>query len=973
MLTRMARSIAFCWLFAFAAAVPAAAQITIDIVRPSAGSVPLSPLDILVHITSAPEITSVQAAIGTRTTTLTRLLGDAWQGSMSLEGLPLGQTQLVVTATNAAAQTGQATRSFHHDRPFFVVTAPTGNVFATPDVRVTARCPDAPQCLIRVSVQYENTPISFPLAAGIGSIDTIVTPPDGVGTLWITANGQYEVARPIVVQSKPNYHAVASYPGRILDITADRALIVDETVVPRIVRLVDRTTNTSQVVWMGRGLNTYVLDVVRSGHLTPSGALIASVESEFGNAGKEFLHEWRDGTVTQLAQLGSVLVNGPFAVYRAAISGEKTQRNLITGVNTVVAIDNAAGVEAMTPDGRIFYSQMMGDATRQIFRWDAGPPPVTTQLTFNAPASSQSTRTDGVNMLYLKVPGPLPPAAALILRTGDGTETVLVEKNPGLSFRIANGWAAFVKGVSGFPVQVPQEVWRCAPDGTQQQLFAALTTVEIEALSDDGEVIFFTSDSTGKTRYLAGPSGTIVNLGEPTGRPIQLDGEWYVAAGNQLLSIGEVGGPARSILSEGATGTFFTTDVAILNPHNSAVPVTIRYLRENASALQQTRTLPAMSRTTIHTDDIPGLEATSVSTVVEAPASSPVVVERLMTWDATGYGGHLGTAVDRAHPRWLFAEGAQGFFSTFFLLANSGADEASVTVTFLVEQGSPVTYTTKVAPGTRKTVFAGDVAGLVNTSFATVIESNVPIVAERAMYFGDSPFWLGGHGSAGVPEPANRWFHAEGATGPLFDTFILLANPHPVDVPVTVSYTTDAGLVFERPHTLRASSRLTINIEDEAPELANVSVSTRVTSTTYPIVSERAMYWGTTGSGWREAHNSFGVTESGLKWGLAEGRAGGPRGYQTYVLVSNSSFLTAELRATFVKEDGTTVVRTFSVPGNIRRSISTSDIPELANANFSTIVESTNGIPFNVESAIYWNANGVIWEGGGNTVGTRLQ
>ena len=112
---------------------------------------------------------------------------------------------------------------------------------------------------------------------------------------------------------------------------------------------------------------------------------------------------------------------------------------------------------------------------------------------------------------------------------------------------------------------------------------------------------------------------------------------------------------------------------------------------------------------------------------------------------------------------------------------------------------------------------------------------------------------------------------------------------------------------------------------------------------------------------------------TGETWGLAEGRSGGPRDYQTYVLVSNSSTLPLDLRATFVKEDGTTVVRNYSVPRESRHNIPTGDIPELANSNFSTIVESTNGTPFNVESAIYWNANGIIWEGGGNTVGTRLQ
>ncbi len=182
-------------------------------------------------------------------------------------------------------------------------------------------------------------------------------------------------------------------------------------------------------------------------------------------------------------------------------------------------------------------------------------------------------------------------------------------------------------------------------------------------------------------------------------------------------------------------------------------------------------------------------------------------------------------------------------------------------------------------------------------------------------------------------------------------------------------------MVIVRTKVIPASSRLTINIEDEAStEIRNAAVSTMVETVNDPIVAERAMYWGTTGSGWREAHNSFGVTEQGGKWGLAEGRNGGPRGYQTYVLVSNTSTIAATgLRVTFVKEDGTTVVRTYNVDREQRLNIPTGDISELANSNFSTIVESINAVPISVESSIYWNANGVIWEGGGNTVATRLQ
>ena len=62
-------------------------------------------------------------------------------------------------------------------------------------------------------------------------------------------------------------------------------------------------------------------------------------------------------------------------------------------------------------------------------------------------------------------------------------------------------------------------------------------------------------------------------------------------------------------------------------------------------------------------------------------------------------------------------------------------------------------------------------------AFGIVVTFDQPGVAERAMYFGTSPFWNGGHESAGVNAPSTSWFHAEGATGAFFDTFILLSNP----------------------------------------------------------------------------------------------------------------------------------------------------------------------------------------------------
>ena len=98
-------------------------------------------------------------------------------------------------------------------------------------------------------------------------------------------------------------------------------------------------------------------------------------------------------------------------------------------------------------------------------------------------------------------------------------------------------------------------------------------------------------------------------------------------------------------------------------------------------------------------------------------------------------------------------------------------------------------------------------------------------------------------------------------------------------------------------------------------------------------------------------------------------RSSGPAGRTAPVSTADKA---ADLRVTFVKEDGATVVRPFNVGASTRFNIDTGGISELANSNVGTIVESTNGAPISVESAMYWSVNGVLWEGGGNTVATRI-
>ena len=111
-----------------------------------------------------------------------------------------------------------------------------------------------------------------------------------------------------------------------------------------------------------------------------------------------------------------------------------------------------------------------------------------------------------------------------------------------------------------------------------------------------------------------------------------------------------------------------------------------------------------------------------------------------------------------------------------------------------------------------------------------------------------------------------------------------------------MTFLTAIGAPIVKEKTVPANGRLTVNIESEDPALANAAVSTQIDAIV-PVIVERAQYWPIRRPSWYEAHNSFGVTAAGTKWGLAEGRAGGDAAYQTYILIANPG-------ATAARRDG---------------------------------------------------------------------
>jgi autotransporter-associated beta strand protein len=428
------------------------------------------------------------------------------------------------------------------------------------------------------------------------------------------------------------------------------------------------------------------------------------------------------------------------------------------------------------------------------------------------------------------------------------------------------------------------------------------------------------------------------------------------------------------LLAEGATGTFFDEDVSIANPATTDAPVTLTFMKEDGSTVLDHRTVPAQSRITVHVDAIPGLEATAASVQVRSETGLPLVVERSMFWDASYYGGHTANAVVKPQTTWLFAEGSQGFFDTYILVVNPNDAAITVQATFLPETGQFFSRAYEMAARSRLTIYAGADPALVNQSFGMIIGSSRPVVVERAMYFGSTPdrLWAGGHVNMGIAGPSKLWFHAEGAIGGFFNTFILLSNNGPYPAHVRLNYLLDSGEVIVRDKSVPGVHRLTVNPATDDPRLENAAFSTVVQSD-QSVVSERSMYWPGEVAPFGEGHNSAGIVTTRTTWGLAEGRVGGPHEFLTYILLANPANTTADVSITYLREGAPPVVKTYTVPPRHRFNIDVrSAVPEIQNESFGARIEVTNGVAIAVERSMYWNANGVFWAGGTNALGTPI-
>jgi hypothetical protein len=178
----------------------------------------------------------------------------------------------------------------------------------------------------------------------------------------------------------------------------------------------------------------------------------------------------------------------------------------------------------------------------------------------------------------------------------------------------------------------------------------------------------------------------------------------------------------------------------------------------------------------------------------------------------------------------------------------------------------------------------------------------------------------------------------------------------------------------KRTHIVAANSRYNIWVDHDDEALRDTAVSTvlRVLNAV-PVVAERAMWWPVDSATWDEAHNSGGSTETGARWGLAEGGFSGSQ--ETFILIANTSATFGDVRVTLVFQDGTRLAKTFLIPGGSRFNVDTrAEFPTAEGRRFGTIVESVGSAPLQliVERAMYRDAAGQKWAAGTNALATRL-
>ena len=307
--------------------------------------------------------------------------------------------------------------------------------------------------------------------------------------------------------------------------------------------------------------------------------------------------------------------------------------------------------------------------------------------------------------------------------------------------------------------------------------------------------------------------------------------------------------------AEGSTDSDFKTFLALFNPQSEQVSATLTYMKGDGTTAAQTVQIPPLQRTVVAVNNtLPG-----VGFGTQVIASQPIVAERTMIFgpgSTTDTGGvHTTPGVGTLARRWYFAEGTtQPPFTMAILVLNPNAQSTNVVVTFATQDGATLSRRYAVPPTSRLAINVNEFVPQLGV--ATVIESDRPIAAERAMYWRNLAV---GTIATGAAAPAFTWRFADGRTSERFQEYLLFNNPNKNQAQITVDFVLANGTTTQQKVVMPGNSRYTMPVHELYPNQDAISATVR---STQPIIAERSLYPGApTDPANRGGATSFGVPE----------------------------------------------------------------------------------------------------------------
>ncbi|RJP26210.1 MAG: Zn-dependent exopeptidase M28 [Actinobacteria bacterium] len=322
-------------------------------------------------------------------------------------------------------------------------------------------------------------------------------------------------------------------------------------------------------------------------------------------------------------------------------------------------------------------------------------------------------------------------------------------------------------------------------------------------------------------------------------------------------------------------------------------------------------------------------------------------------WACAG-DGTCGEASAEASTNWYFAEGYTGEgFREYLCIFNPQEAWSQLDLDLLYNNGPSQLVELELPPLSRITLDINAYAGP-DREVSLHLESTLPIVAERPMYFTYRGARKGCTVTSGATSPSETWYFAEGCTREGFETWILLANPGNGQAAATVFLILEDGGVTSVDLVLPPGSRRTVFVNTAVGEGRDVGAKVKADA---PICAERVVYFDYHDM-WPGGHASSGLSQPRKNYLFAEGYTGA--GFEEW--------LTLYTPRESGGNNGTDVTLNCLFQGGAEQSFQvhldpdrrhTLNINQLVGPDKNVSMELSSTEPFLAERPMYFNYKGV--------------